>query len=664
MLRRAFSRFPAPPGLAVSCLCAGLCAVSQAFAVAPPRPTLQVELQGGALKLGLEGTPGRAYRIEEAVSLAESETPGAWTMTMTLNLADTPRVTWVDLGAAAAGSAHRFFRAREWDAAASGAAPDFRLLDHAGRSRSLSYNSDANAVILVFTTAVCGPNATEIAILKTLQARHGAAGLRIWVLRSEADVERGALAREADDFGPGILVLHDSARAVAAAYDVRETPEVVCVDPAAGQIFYRGRIGVPGRSGAEATGASYLAQALAAFLDGRPITITATRPEGCPLGLPPADTLSYAHDIAPILVRSCVSCHSSGNIAPWTMTDFESVAQRSPTLLREVLEGSMPPWHADPTHGEFANDSSLTGDDKLRLVQWLRRGAPRGDGADPLPGAQPPPAPDWPLGTPDRILRIRSQTLPATGDIDYVYEVMRSPFASSVWLRAAHVRPTNARVVHHALVFSGTDAEILALLGGLGGYTAGYVPGQDQATFPENTGKLLKAGDYIIFQMHYTSTGQPETDRTELGLYLAPTPPAQQLRTVAASTTSIFIPPGAPEAEHQAEMILPTDALVFELSPHMHFRGARFRFEAISPEGEREVLLSVPDYRFDWQRMYRLATPKRLRAGTRILCTGAFDNSDRNAHNPDPTATVGFGLQTWEEMFIGYINYVDATRAQ
>jgi hypothetical protein len=63
----------------------------------------------------------------------------------------------------------------------------------------------------------------------------------------------------------------------------------------------------------------------------------------------------------------------------------------------------------------------------------------------------------------------------------------------------------------------------------------------------------------------------------------------------------------------------------------------------------------VPKYLFDWQIVYELTEPKILPKGTRIEVTAHFDNSPKNAYNPDPTQTVRWGDQTWEEMMIGFI---------
>jgi hypothetical protein len=357
------------------------------------------------------------------------------------------------------------------------------------------------------------------------------------------------------------------------------------------------------------------------------------------------------------------------------MTNHASVQIRSQFIREQVMSGLMPPWYADPHYGSFANDASLRPDEAAKLVQWIDSGAPRGTGPDPL-AETPPPATNYPyawpanLGQPDAILRIPAQTIPADGTVDYRYiNVVNNAFSGDVWLRAAVVRPTNTRVVHHCLVFQGTGG-----LQGLDGFFAGYVPGFDAATYPSGTGKLLRRGETLRFQMHYTTVGTVETDQTEIGFYVAPVPPTHALQTKSAFNVSIQIPPNTANysttAQHPTIGNLTTNILLYEMSPHMHLRGSHFKYEIIYPNGTRETLLSVPYYVFHWQALYRLTQPKYIPRGSRILCTAGWDNTTQNfelmeayqtSGNPLylPDRLVTFEEQSWDEMFIGYLNYAE-----
>src|SRR5207237_1030490 len=173
---------------------------------------------------------------------------------------------------------------------------------------------------------------------------------------------------------------------------------------------------------------------------------------------------TYSGGCAPRLQRRCVRCHTPGEIAPWSMTNYAIVQSYSPTTKDELMAGRMPPWHADPYYGTFANDIAMTREEKAMLLQWIADGSPRGDGPDPLADAFVPQAPDWPLGTPDYIVSIPRQDIPASGVVPYRYLTVISPIPSNVWLRAAVVLPSNRRVVHHSLVFVGVNIPF----GGLG----------------------------------------------------------------------------------------------------------------------------------------------------------------------------------------------------
>jgi hypothetical protein len=193
--------------------------------------------------------------------------------------------------------------------------------------------------------------------------------------------------------------------------------------------------------------------------------------------------------------------------------------------------------------------------------------------------------------------------------------------------------------------------------GGLLGFFGGYVPGQQPLPFPEGSGKWIPAGTTFVFQLHYNATGKDEVDQTRMALYFSQEAPKRELVTTAATQTDFAINPQDPDSETSAKHVITRDAMLYGMSPHMHYRGKRFQYEAQYPDGTKEILLSVPQYDFDWQTMYQLAEPKKLPAGTVILASGAFDNSPANPYNPNPDASVYFGEQTYEEMFIGYLNY-------
>lgn len=616
---------------------------------------------GGPKRLSLRGAHGMEHILQ---STTTPGTPGSWTDLLTFTVTNTADHGWFD--SASQIVPRRFYRlVRPGAPRAPFYAPDLNLVDHLDRSQPLLYPSHKRAVVLILIGTTCTNSAASVPSIKALRDRFGPQGVVFHLVGADNTPSRTNLFHWATNHTVDLPVLHDPGLLAARALGAVATTECFAFSTTNWTQFYRGALDDRLDFNQPPTGftQSYLSNALAQFIAGQTVTPSRTPAQGCAVEPPAFANISYATNIAPILQSKCVRCHTPGNIGTFAMTNYSVVSNLAASIRYEVLSRRMPPWHADPQYGSFTNDTSLTADQLNTLVQWLNGGAPRGSGPDPLADNPPAPVPDWPLGTPDAIVRIPLQSIPATGPIAYRYFDVPTPFTTNVWLRAAVVRPINRRVVHHVLVYFGTNSTLM----GLDGFFAGYVPGAEQVPYPEGTGKLVPSGTLFRFQMHYTATGETESDQTELGLYLSPAPPAAELQTKSAFDALSFlggffysIPPGAADHPAITAQLTPSttkDVLLYELSPHMHFRGSRFKYEAVYPDNSREVLLNVPRYDFEWQTLYRLTTPKRLPAGTRIVCTGAFDNSPQNRRNPNPAVTVTFGEQTNDEMFIGYVNY-------
>jgi hypothetical protein len=334
------------------------------------------------------------------------------------------------------------------------------------------------------------------------------------------------------------------------------------------------------------------------------------------------------------------------------MSSYEKVRGWS-DMIREVLvTRRMPPWQADPHVGKFGNDFSLSPGNTRMLVQWIDAGTPRGTGDDPLP-AYHPDLPEWKLGTPDFVVNIPEQSVAAEGVFDYRYVTVQVPNTTDVWLRATEIVPGNTRVLHHIIATTTLPGDSRKQ----GKSLSGYAPGMGPDLLPEGTGILLTAGSKIVFQLHYTASGKAETDRSRLGLYLAKVAPRHELRSNVLIDYEFRIPPGAREFVTKKSRRFDKDALLYSMNPHMHLRGKWMRYTAHYPDGTEEVLLNVPNYRFDWQRHYALNEPKRLPKGTEITVEAAWDNSPLNLNNPDPAKTVGWGDQTFNEMFFASYRY-------
>jgi hypothetical protein len=403
----------------------------------------------------------------------------------------------------------------------------------------------------------------------------------------------------------------------------------------------------------------------------------------------PAAVPTFAKDVAPILYKHCVACHRPGEMGPMSLISYTDARPWAKSMRDRVATRSMPPWFADPHYGTFSNDPSLSQNDIDTIVAWVNGGAPQGSKEMPkLPDAM---VAGWQIGTPDVVVEMPEEfQIPASGTINYKTYNVKTSFNEDMWVVAAEVRPEDRAHVHHAVVTviepggnkplgalevtplaqdnqKGTvltQAEIDARLKTERGRSAstehrlaGYAVGEGPRVIPGGYAKRVPAGSTLSFSMHYTTNGTPGKDRTKIGLILAKTPPTAEMYMGLINNGLFEIPPGDSNTKVESEGTLLQDIKVWGIHPHMHVRGKDMTYTAIYPDGRREILLSVPRYRFDWQLDYYLAEPKPLPKGTKILVTAHYDNSPANKDNPDPTATVHYGDQTWDEMMAGYFTY-------
>jgi hypothetical protein len=328
------------------------------------------------------------------------------------------------------------------------------------------------------------------------------------------------------------------------------------------------------------------------------------------------------------------------------------------SIREKVASGAMPPWHADPSHGEFSNDRRLSKKEIDTIVAWVDAGAPEGNPKD-LPAA-PRFTDGWQIGKPDVVLTMNKEVdVPAEGVVGYKYFIIPTGFKEDRWIQAAEVRPGNRQVVHHVIAFV-VDASIFA--GGLSGRNrleglAGYAPGEAATVLPDGVGRLVKAGSLVVLQMHYTPNGTAAKDRTSVGLTFSRKPVVKAAMGGAAMNRRFEIPPGDGAYEVRSVYRFKDDSHITSLMPHMHLRGKDFEFRLVYPDGKSRVILSVPRYDFNWQTRYDLKEPIAAPRGSRVECVAHFDNSPKNRWNPDPAKAVRWGQQTWEEMMIGFIGF-------
>jgi hypothetical protein len=363
--------------------------------------------------------------------------------------------------------------------------------------------------------------------------------------------------------------------------------------------------------------------------------------------------VTFNRDVLPILQTRCQQCHREGQIAPMPFETYRQTRPWTRAIREAVLLKKMPPWFADPAHGKFANDPSLTVREIETLVNWADSGSPEGTGEPPVRALER----DWNIPRPDAIFAMAEPfEVPASGAVDYQYFPVPTGFTEDRWVEAVEVRPGRRDAVHHVVVYirekgstwqrGPTKSDILGI----------YTPGNQPGIWGAGRAKKIPAGADLVFQIHYTPMGKPAVDRTSVGIVFARETPKERVQTLQLDNDRFAIPPGRPDYAVSAQGSLPNDATLLSFFPHMHLRGAGFEYSIIPPKGPREVLLRVNHYDFFWQLTYILKEPLRLPAGTRLEATGWFDNSSNNARNPDPSKTIRFGEQSWEEMMIGFFD--------
>src|SRR5579864_6295905 len=345
---------------------------------------------------------------------------------------------------------------------------------------------------------------------------------------------------------------------------------------------------------------------------------------GC---LAAANAPTFSKDVAPILYERCLTCHRPGEAAPMSFQNYREVRPWARAIKEQVATHAMPPWDADPSIDKFSNDRRLTPQQVDTIVKWVDSGAPEGNAAD-LP-KMPEFSKGWQIGTPDLVFDTGTNfKIPAQGVVPYQYFRVDPGFKEDTWVQAAEVRPQQRSQVHHIIVFVRQGNQpVMRDNEQFSDMLIGYAPGVPTVKWDSDTAFLVKAGS----------------------TFLAFSGSATQFR--------LAIPPNDPSYETVAVYTFPENVTLLDLTPHMHLRGKAFKYVLTYPDGRSEELLNVPHYDFNWQLSYVLAEPRHVPAGSRMDVTAWYDNSPNNKYNPDPTQTVRWGDQTFNEMMIGFFNY-------
>jgi len=382
---------------------------------------------------------------------------------------------------------------------------------------------------------------------------------------------------------------------------------------------------------------------------------------------------TFTRDVAPIFQKACQTCHHPGTSAPMSLTTYDETRPYARSIKQRVASRDMPPWHLDKTVGirHYKNDRSLRDDEIDTIVRWVDAGAPQGNPADMPRPLTFRPETDWFIGDPDlKVTTPNDFTMYSKGPDWWIDQFADVTLDEDRWIKAMEIKPSNPKIVHHAVIYAiepdapeGTPETGIQL--------HEYAVGKYGDIFGENTGRLLKKGTKLRFDMHYFAIGSEQHNKTTIAFKFYPkgVVPKYQVRSYAIRNIpndDLEVPPNT-MIRTDGYFRLPRNARIDSFQPHMHMRGRGMTVEAIDPVTNRTTTLSSVDhFDFNWHINYVYADDEAplLPAGTVLHLIGVHDNTAANRRNPDPNMWVGFGersvddmLQVWLDMV--YLDYAE-----
>lgn len=530
---------------------------------------------------------------------------------------------------------------------------DFALLDQHGEFHQLSRYRHMRALAVMAYSADCPAMAEMAARFEELGDSRGERDIVFLYIDSQG-LDRARLR----DLELKLPILEDGGQLVSAALEFGQAGEVALLYPERLSLFYQGAAGA---------GFEQVLDALPA--DGiMEDSIRAPLEAGCPLAFPARGTMlaeapDYAAEVAPRIIENCGMCHRRGGVGPFALDSHLMLLGWSPMIREVLLNKRMPPMQVDPHIGHSRDAQYISVEDLQVLINWIDAGAPGPTGgADPLLALAEPPPLGWQLGEPDYIVQAPRQDIPPVGVLDYTYEEAELGLDEEQWVRALQYLPGDESVLHHLMSFVTGEGEDFwgaerREQNSTRRFLDGYAPGQDLLReFPPGTGVRIRPGEKLSMQFHYVTNGQSTSDATRIGLYFHDAPPGREIFTDAVSTR-FLLPPNVSDFPLRASKRLERDVVLTGVRARMNFRGKKMKFAYQLPAGPPREIFSVPAYNYGWQPHYRLDQPLAIPAGATLHVIGAFDNSISNPNNPNPDAELGFGVESWEEMFTGYFTY-------
>jgi peroxiredoxin len=555
-----------------------------------------------------------------------------------------------------------------------------------GKTFALHDFKGKKAVVLVFLSFDCPVSTSYSQPLADIAGEYQKQGCAFVGLTTNQDETAAEVAKHAKEFNVAFPVILDRKFAAADAVKAEITPEVFVLD---GDFVlrYRGRIdnGYYARLKKNPQITKHdLRQVLSEIVTGRPVSVSATEPIGCPIiretkTAPKVGNVTYYKDVLPILQNNCQECHRPGAVGPFSLMTYRQAVNWASDIKDYTQSRRMPPWRISEGM-EFHNSRKLTDKDLAVLAAWADNNTPEGDAKD---APQPVKFNDgWKMGQPDLVLSVSDdfQVGPTGNDVFRCF-VLPTNLTEDKFVEAIEVKPGNPRVVHHTLLFIDTGGNGKRLekqqtdnptkdphggnemdkgpgyYGGMGvGFLptaslGGWAPGQLPRTLPEGTGIKLPKGSDVVMQMHYHRNGRLEKDRTQIGIYFSKKKVERQFQGGVMMGIFARIPKDNDHFVVKGSATVSDDMVLHDIMPHMHMLGKEIKVTMTPPDGQPTLLFHIKEWDYNWQETYHFKEPLKLKAGTKLELEAVYDNSAKNPNNPfSPPRDVTFGEQTTNEM--------------
>ncbi len=525
---------------------------------------------------------------------------------------------------------------------------DFALLDADGEFHQISRYIHRNAVVMMSYSPSCAEMDLKLKSFNALHAKYAENNIEFLLIDSSPSQELNGSF--------DVPMLRDSGQLVTEALEIANAGEVMVFNPERLSLFYRGPVD------------GELGNTLENVVNAEVKDTVKSETMGCSLEFPvremhASNPPDYSTEVALVLLKNCSECHRWGGVGPFALDSYISVLGWSPMIREVLLNKRMPPMQVDPSIGHSSSAKYISTADRQTLIHWMAAGAPRGDGeVDPLELVPIEKVFEWELGEPDFIVESAPNEVPAVGIQDYVYSEAELTFEEDKWVRAFQYRPGKEAVLHHLMTFvSPPEEDFWGSEKNENSVTrrfmGSYIPGANPATqFPEGTAVFIPKGYKLSMQSHYVSNGVAAIDETTIGLYFSDRDDNKEILTQAVSSRFV-IPPYENNHPMHASYQFNEAVQLTAVRSRMNFRGKKMKFTLETPDGAMQDIFSIPAYNYGWQPNYTLDQPQAIPVGSIVHVIGAFDNSLSNPFNPDPTQEVQFGLNSWEEMFTGYLTF-------